>query len=78
MTKKQKKTNEAPDLWCFPSNQIEALTLALVLGLTAPTDKKAEKAIEFAEDLAQRMSPKEIKQAKKEAQRILKEIDHAN
>jgi len=75
MTKKQKKTNEVPNLWCFPKNQIEALTLALVLGLTAPTDKKARKAIEFAEKVAQNLTPKEIKQAKKEAQKILTEIE---
>ena len=75
MTKKQKNTNEAPNLWCFPKNQIETLTLALVLALTAPTDKKARKAIEFAEKMAQDLTPKEIKQAKKEAQRILKEIE---
>jgi hypothetical protein len=46
-----------------------------VLALTAPTEKQAKKAIDMAEDLAQRLSHKDITKAKKEAQRLLKEVE---
>ena len=58
-----------------PETDREVLVLALVLALTAPTDKKARKALEIAEDLARSLSAKDIKQAKKEAQKLLKEIE---
>ena len=58
-----------------PKTDLEALTFALVLALTAPTEKQAKKAIDMAEDLAQRLSPKDIAKAKKEAQRLLKEVE---
>jgi hypothetical protein len=58
-----------------PKTDLEALTLALVLALTAPTEKQAKKAIDMAENLAQRLSPKDITKAKKEAQRLLKEVE---
>jgi len=37
-------------------NQIEALTKALFLAITAPTDKKANQAIKLANDLANGLS----------------------
>ena len=47
------------------------LIKALVLAVTAPTDKDSKKAIKLAESFASRLKKYEIKSCKKEAEFIL-------
>jgi len=54
-----------------PTNNVEALTLALVLSATAPTERHARKALDLAGQLAARMSAGEIASAKDGAQIVL-------
>lgn len=49
-------------------NQLEALTQALILAVTAPTDEKANQAVQLAEQIAAGMSEHEVAQAKRDAQ----------
>ena len=58
-----------------PANDVEALTLALRLAVTAPTDEKAEPVLEHADILASRMSLDEVNQAK--AATISTRVDRA-
>jgi hypothetical protein len=58
-----------------PKTDLEALTFALVLAVIAPTKKQAKQAIDMAEYFAGILSPKDIAKAKKEAQRLLKEVE---
>lgn len=51
-----------------PTNHVEALTLALYLAITAPTDEQADKAIAMAETLAAGMSEIDVKRAQRAAQ----------
>ena len=51
-----------------PKNDVEALTLALRLAVTAPTDEKADLVLEQAEILAARMTEEEVDQAKAAAE----------
>jgi hypothetical protein len=53
--------------------QIEALTQALFLAITAPTDKKAQMASDLAEQIAQGLTQKQVNQCKKKALEILEE-----
>jgi hypothetical protein len=53
--------------------QIEALTQALFLAITAPTDKKANQASQLAEQIAQGLTKKQVNQCKKKALEILEE-----
>jgi hypothetical protein len=53
--------------------QIEALTQALFLAITAPTDKKANQAVKLAEQIAQGLTKKQVNQCKKKALEILEE-----
>jgi hypothetical protein len=55
----------------IPTNDRQALTMALVLGITAPTEAKSEAAIDLAKRLAAGMTDKDIAWCKKQA---LKEI----
>lgn len=48
-----------------PTNNIEALALALHLTIEAPTDEKSQEALYFAELLAECLNDIEIQQAKK-------------
>ncbi len=48
-------------------NQIEALTKALFLAITAPTDKKANQAIKLANDLANGLAEHEVELCKENA-----------
>jgi hypothetical protein len=50
----------------FIKNDKEALTHALILGITAPTDKLQE-VMEIAQVIADKLSDEEIEQCKKEA-----------
>lgn len=47
---------------------LEALTQALILAVTAPTDNKAAQAIQLAERISTGMSEHEVAQAKRDAQ----------
>ena len=48
-------------------NQIEALTQALFLAITAPTDKKANQAIKLANELANGLAEHEVELCKENA-----------
>jgi hypothetical protein len=50
----------------FIKNDKEALTHALILGITAPNDK-LQKVMEIAQVIADKLSDEEIEQCKKEA-----------
>lgn len=50
-----------------PSNEYEALVLALKLAITAPDDAKATQCVEMAEQIAANMSEIEVERAKKQA-----------
>lgn len=54
-----------------PTNDKEALIMALVLGITAPTDEQYQKAQDLAEQLAARMTDEDISWCKKQALREL-------
>ena len=49
-------------------NDVEALTLALRLAVTAPTDEKSALALEHAETIAARLTAEEVDQAKAAAE----------
>lgn len=54
-----------------PTNNVEALTLALVLSATAPDEQRSRKALDLAGQLAARMTAGEIRSAKDGAQIIV-------
>jgi hypothetical protein len=54
-----------------PQNQLEALTLALYLSVTAPTDEKSAAAQAVAEDLTRGLSEIEVMRCKKDAEKLL-------
>ena len=54
-----------------PKTAFEALTLALVLSVTAPTEEKGQQCLKIAQSIARNLSPEEVKRAQKEAERIL-------
>jgi hypothetical protein len=51
--------------------QIQALTQALILALTAPSDQKAQMASELAEQIAYGLTKKEVSQCKVAAIKFL-------
>ena len=51
----------------FIKNDKEALTHALILGITAPSDEALEKVMSIAQEISDRLSDEEIEQCKKEA-----------
>lgn len=51
--------------------QIQALTQALVLAITAPNDEKAQMASDLAEQIAHGLTVKQVNQCKKKALEIL-------
>lgn len=54
-----------------PKTAFEALILALVLSVTAPTEEKGQECLKIAQSIARNLSPNQVKQAQKEAERIL-------
>ena len=50
--------------------QIQALTQALILALTAPSDQKAKMASELAEQIAHGLTKKQVNQCKVAAIKI--------
>lgn len=56
-----------------PKTPVEALTLALVLSVIAPTDEKAAMVLAMAEKLAATLSEIEIKQALRAAEKQLEQ-----
>jgi hypothetical protein len=50
-----------------PETAREALTLALFLGLTAPTDADADAVTEVAEQIARNMTEADVRAAKRNA-----------
>ena len=48
---------------------IEMLTLALTLAITAPSDEKADECIEIADSIAANLKPAEVAQCQRAAQR---------
>ena len=54
-----------------PQTDLEALTLALWLGITAPTEDSAAEAVEYAETLARSLSPQQVEEAQRAAQQAL-------
>jgi hypothetical protein len=51
----------------FIKNDKEALTHALILGITAPSDEALDKVMSIAQEISDRLSDEEIEQCKKEA-----------
>ena len=49
------------------NNDNEALTHALILGITAPSDEALDKVMLIAQEISDRLSDEEIEQCKKEA-----------
>tara|TARA_R110002020_G_scaffold469112_1_gene693862 strand:+ start:42 stop:239 length:198 start_codon:yes stop_codon:yes gene_type:complete len=49
-------------------NKEDALTLALKLAITAPSEKQSSECIEYAEIIAATMTPKEVKICKMAAE----------
>jgi hypothetical protein len=49
------------------NNDKEALTHALILGITAPSDEALDKVMSIADEISQRLSQDEIEQCKKDA-----------
>ena len=52
-----------------PTNDYEALVLALNLAITAETDEQANECVSMAEEIASQMSVAQVEKAKIEAQR---------
>ena len=59
---------EKDEAYKEPTTDVEALTLALYLAITAPTDEKAQQTMGIIRTLAGRMSKTEIAYAKKRAE----------
>ena len=53
--------------------QIDALTQCLVLAIIAPNDEKANQASQFAEQIAQGLTKKQVNQCKKKALELLED-----
>ena len=57
-----------------PTNDYEALCLALELAVTAPNKEKSAQALEMAEDMQSRMTEIEIRRATKYVEDKLKKV----
>jgi hypothetical protein len=64
---KEKKGNQ----FRAPQNQLDALTLALTLALTAPSDEACVAATQLAEQIAGQMDEVSIARCKREALKVL-------
>lgn len=62
---------EKDEAYKKPTTNVEALTLALYLAITAPTDEKAQQTMETVHTLAERMSETEIAYAKAQTQKLM-------
>ena len=51
-----------------PTNEYDALVLALILAINAPTDKKAAQCADMADFIAANMSELDVERAKREAE----------
>lgn len=49
-----------------PQNDIEALTLALRLAVSAPTDEQSQKALKLANELSSRLTKEQVDAVKAE------------
>ena len=49
------------------NNDKEALTHALILGITAPSDEALDKVMSIADEISKRLSQDEVEQCKKDA-----------
>jgi hypothetical protein len=56
-----------------PTNEYDALVLALILAINAPTDEKAAQCADMADFIAANMSELDVERAKKQA---IKEANH--
>lgn len=52
-------------------NDAEALTMALTLALTAPSDEKTQEVLRMAEPIMRRLSPEQIEDCKAKALEIV-------
>ena len=59
-----------------PTNDYEALCLALELAVTAPNEEKSAQALEMAEDMQSRMTEIEVRRATKYVEDKLKKVTH--
>jgi len=57
-----------------PTTDVEALTLALYLAITASTDEKSQQTMEIVHTLAERMSETEIAYAKTQTQKLMEKL----
>ena len=73
MNKKQKK-NPLPNWWCFPKNNVETLTLALVLMIAATRKKDRLGAKKLAYRVHDFLSLEQIRTAQNKAEKILRRI----
>jgi hypothetical protein len=55
----------------YPKNQLDALTNALVLSVTAPSESKSKAALELAESLTAGLSYADVEFCKREAEKLL-------
>lgn len=56
----------------YPKNQLDALTQALVLSVTASTEEKSKAALELAERFTAGLNDLEVAACKRRAEEILK------
>ena len=54
-----------------PTNDYEALCLALELAVTAPTDEKSAQALKMAEDMQSRLTEIDVRRATKHVEHKL-------
>tara|TARA_Y100001968_G_scaffold261732_1_gene249661 strand:- start:545 stop:736 length:192 start_codon:yes stop_codon:yes gene_type:complete len=59
-----------------PTNDYEALVLALTLSITAPTEEKSKQCVSMAEELAMNLSEIEIQRAKRDAMKKAEEMEY--
>lgn len=55
-----------------PTNDVEALKLAMWLSITAPTEEKANHCIAMAEDFAARLPMQQVERCKREIEQYMR------
>ena len=58
-----------------PTNDYEALVLALTLSITAPTEEKSKQCVAMAEELAMNLSEIEVERAKRDAMKKAEQME---
>ena len=58
-----------------PTNDYEALVLALTLSITAQTEEKSKQCVGMAQELATKLSEIEVERAKREAKKKADEME---